>query len=254
MNHERKLIWPDVADRAPDLFLSIGTSQNKADPRVEQPDVTMTDEDRTRRPTFHMMPQIVTQMRNLMDNILDAEQAWDKFCSDMAPTRDDALRYVRINPDIERQPPKLDEVKKVGELIRDTRKALKTSANRAQIARVTHILVASHIRCRFENDSPLLTGLGDFFAKRQTSTFQSYFEIQSDLDSPFTQIPLPLETISEMRQLLYFRLPVCNIRAKRKDSQIDISLHIRSRDLAPAKYHISGFPRAVMRDNEPQSE
>ncbi|CAN9328202.1 unnamed protein product [Alternaria alternata] len=239
MNHERKLIWPDVADRAPDLFLSIGTSQNKADPRVEQPDVTMTDEDRTRRPTFHMMPQIVTQMRNLMDNILDAEQAWDKFCSDMAPTRDDALRYVRINPDIERQPPKLDEVKKVGELIRDTRKALKTSANRAQIARVTHILVAS---------------LGDFFAKRQTSTFQSYFEIQSDLDSPFTQIPLPLETISEMRQLLYFRLPVCNIRAKRKDSQIDISLHIRSRDLAPAKYHISGFPRAVMRDNEPQSE
>ncbi|CAN9438765.1 unnamed protein product [Alternaria alternata] len=146
-----------------------------------------------------------------MDNILDAEQAWDKFCSDMAPTRDDALRYVRINPDIERQPPKLDEVKKVGELIRDTRKALKTSANRAQIARVTHILVA-------------------------------------------IQIPLPLETISEMRQLLYFRLPVCNIRAKRKDSQIDISLHIRSRDLAPAKYHISGFPRAVMRDNEPQSE
>lgn len=167
-----------------------------------------------------------------MDNILDAEQAWDKFCSDMAPTRDDALRYVRINPDIERQPPKLDEVKKVGELIRDTRKALKTSANRAQIARVTHILVAStfyfelldspvsindgtfsclgrrssqakqrgcswlghegHIRCRFENDSPLLTGLGDFFAKRQTSTFQSYFEIQSDLGSPFTQVSTPI--------------------------------------------------------------
>ena len=70
MNHERKLIWPDVADRAPDLFLSIGTSQNKADPRVEQPDVTMTDEDRTRRPTFHMMPQIVTQMVCLSD-------AWD---------------------------------------------------------------------------------------------------------------------------------------------------------------------------------
>ena len=29
--HERKFLWPDVADRAPDIFLSIGTSQNGAD-------------------------------------------------------------------------------------------------------------------------------------------------------------------------------------------------------------------------------
>jgi hypothetical protein len=56
-----------------------------------------------------------------------------------------------------------------------------------------------------------------------------------------------------MRQLLSFRMPTCNIRARGKDSDINISLHIRSRDLDPAKYHISGFPRAVMKDNEPKS-
>jgi patatin-like phospholipase/acyl hydrolase len=30
-HRERRLLWPDVADREPDLFLSIGTSQNQAD-------------------------------------------------------------------------------------------------------------------------------------------------------------------------------------------------------------------------------
>jgi predicted acylesterase/phospholipase RssA len=28
-HHERRFIWPDVADRAPDIFLSIGTGQNR---------------------------------------------------------------------------------------------------------------------------------------------------------------------------------------------------------------------------------
>ena len=79
-----------------------------------------------------------------MDNILDAEQAWDKFCSDMAPTRDDALRYVRINPDIERQPPKLDEVDQLENL-----------------ARVTHILVASTFYFELL-DSPVSINDGTF--------------------------------------------------------------------------------------------
>jgi len=42
-------------------------------------------------------------------------------------------------------------------------------------------VVQGQICCRFENDSDYLPGLGDFFAKRQTSNFQSYFEIESDL-------------------------------------------------------------------------
>jgi len=64
---------------------------------------------------------------------------------------------------------------------------------------------------------------------------------------------LSLQIISEMRQLVSFQLPVVTIRARRKDSKINISLHIRSRDLAPAKHHISGFPRAVMNDSQPRS-
>jgi len=42
MNNESKLLWPDVADQDPDLFLSIGTSQHKADLQVGQPDSIAT--------------------------------------------------------------------------------------------------------------------------------------------------------------------------------------------------------------------
>lgn len=45
MNHERKLLWPDVASQDPDLFLSIGTSQNQADVQAGEPDSTATASD-----------------------------------------------------------------------------------------------------------------------------------------------------------------------------------------------------------------
>lgn len=78
-----------------------------------------------------------------MDNILDAEKAWDKFRSDMCATSSRASRYVRINPDIGRRPPCLDEVSEIGHLIREVRASMKTPESRAQIARTMHILVAS---------------------------------------------------------------------------------------------------------------
>ena len=78
-----------------------------------------------------------------MDGILDAEKAWDKFRDDMRTTSNDASRYVRINPNIGRRPPSLDEVNKLGDLTHHVRRSLKTSESRAEIARTVHILVAS---------------------------------------------------------------------------------------------------------------
>jgi len=56
-------------------------------------------------------------------------------------------------------------------------------------------VVQGQICCRFENDSPYLSGLGDFFAKQQTSNFSTFFEIESDLDHLHThQVGLPVMT------------------------------------------------------------
>ena len=53
-------------------------------------------------------------------------------------------------------------------------------------------VVQGQICCRFENDSPYLAGLGDFFAKRQTSNSPTFFEIESDLHTH--QVGLPVMT------------------------------------------------------------
>lgn len=56
--------------------------------------------------------------------------------------------------------------------------------------------VLGQICCRFENDSPYLSGLGDFFAKRQTSNFLTFFEIESDIDRRHThQVGLSVMTL-----------------------------------------------------------
>jgi len=81
-----------------------------------------------------------------MDNILDAEIAWKEFCLDVAdidgPSKD-AYRYVRINPDIGRTPPNLDDVSEMPKLKAATRSALKSHDSLAQIEKVSHILVSS---------------------------------------------------------------------------------------------------------------
>jgi hypothetical protein len=100
-----------------------------------------------------------------MDSILDAELAWTAFCKDvvsMDNSSNDMLRYVRINPDIGREPPRMDEVKDMGRLIQDARRALKGSKARAEITRVTHILVASSFY--YERTSEPVLGADGLFS------------------------------------------------------------------------------------------
>jgi len=96
-----------------------------------------------------------------MDSVLDAEKAWDKFRSDICATSKDPSRYVRINPDIGRRPPNLDEVNGTEDLIRDVRKFLKIPESRAQIARTMHMLVASSFYFELLN-GPVPNGDGTF--------------------------------------------------------------------------------------------
>jgi hypothetical protein len=100
--------------------------------------------------------------QNRIDSILDAELAWVEFCRDVV-NEDDASnqgsRYCRINPDIGRKPPSMDDVGKLKKLQQDTRKQLKTLDSRAQISRVARILVASSFFYEVIGDSkPELDG------------------------------------------------------------------------------------------------
>ena len=88
----------------------------------------------------------ITLQQNRMDNILDAEIAWKEFCWDVAdidvPTHN-AFRYVRVNPNLSRDPPHLDEVNELKRLQEEARSSLKTPDSLAQLERIAHVLVAS---------------------------------------------------------------------------------------------------------------
>jgi patatin-like phospholipase/acyl hydrolase len=231
VHRERKLLWPDVADKHPDIFLSIGTSQNSSEVNKDLPLGPSASQSTRRRarikelkpekPTksaFPKLRQIFKAMHNRMDNILDAEIAWREFCVDVAdidgPSKD-AYRYIRINPDIGETPPNLDDVNAMSKLKASTRSALQSSESdsRAQIEKVSHVLVSScfyyertalpkseadkacscsgRILCRFEDGSPHLRSLGYYLRQQQTKDFGPYFEIENDADS--TQvIKLPI--------------------------------------------------------------
>jgi len=286
VHRERKLLWPDVADRDPDILLSIGTSQNSAILRRSLSSEAPSDRTyngskatehargtRSRKRTFPRMRQMFATMHNRIDSILDAELAWKEFCKDVAnadESMNEASRYIRINPDIGYNPPGLDDVRMFGRLQRDVRRELRSADGRAQTARVALMLVASsfyyertghvqseadgtftctgQIYCKFEDGSPYLRGLGDFFMNQQTSNFRPYFQVGHD-SGGLQNVAVSLD-VSRMKEMASFRIDTPVIRTQKKDELVTITLHLRSPDLPPAKYHISGFPRVVM--EEPQ--
>lgn len=124
---------------------------------------------------------------------------------------------MRINPDLGYSPPSLDDKSKVRELRHDTSVAMRTDKMQSMTQRIAYQLVASSfyyertsepkgdrytgysctgmyhwslykgrcssnhfigaIRCRFEDESSNLRGLGEFLKHQQSARFQPYFEI-----------------------------------------------------------------------------
>ncbi len=79
-----------------------------------------------------------------MDNIFDSEFAWREFV-DLIATEGTEVgsRYIRINPDIGEDPPKLDAKDQIRQLQSDTKRALKRTRMATKIKHVAHRLVAS---------------------------------------------------------------------------------------------------------------
>lgn len=104
---------------------------------------------------------------NRIDNILDAELEWKKFCNNLpnAKQGQGQTRFVRVNLDLWREPPKLDEKHRLAELQDLGTRLLKTDEYRAIIEKIAHMLVAStfyFIKDRFwyNEDSGTWTCMG----------------------------------------------------------------------------------------------
>lgn len=83
---------------------------------------------------------------NRVDNILDAELEWKRFRNEMFDAKqgqEQESRFVRVNLDLNREPPKMDEKDKLAGLQDLGTRLLKTDEYRCIIENIAHMLVAS---------------------------------------------------------------------------------------------------------------
>ena len=273
-DRERRLIWPDVGE--PDLFLSLGTGQNRitvleklsSRPKESVPQSVIP------RPgqTVEEARKASSKWRRKSDDVLDAEIAWQDFRTYAVKDRNESKgrRFIRFNPDLDREPPPPDSKGDLENLQIVVRKRLQTPHRLAALKNVAHRLVASSfyldihskataekseqtitgtITCRFEDGSPDVSALGRILEDRRTEGFEPYFLIKSNMESSdlSSRLTVTMDVIRMMTDSAVFAIPQVHIPL-RDDSKItSITLFLSAHDgLEPDGFPLSGFPRVLL--------
>jgi patatin-like phospholipase/acyl hydrolase len=268
---EVKALWPDTADQNPDLFLSIGTGQYKDQIDHEKRDKGESENSAKNERTYgpFAASQVLRVLTNRIGNILNAEKAWDDFLEhvEQQPNHD-KRRYIRINPDLRKEPPKLDAKGEVQGLHHKTKQILQKSENQDIIRDVAMRLIASSfyfvktskttlspgivhtftgkICCRFENGSRKLRRMGEFLRHQQRPTSQPFFEIENqDCGVIVQKIEISTVLVASMINKSAFVLETCKIELPTPSASIAITLSLRNSRGSYSRYPISGFPRTL---------
>jgi len=154
-HHERKLIWGDVAGAPPDLLLSVGTGTNTSDQDSNSSQSRLplaegqasSPKPKARPPkTSGFLPRLMVNVGiERIENLLRCNDTWRDFMAENTGSdydvNDNHRRFIRINPDLRSDVPKLDQVKELNSLEKAAAKYL--AQNRTRIREVAHRLIAS---------------------------------------------------------------------------------------------------------------
>ncbi|KAL8843023.1 MAG: hypothetical protein Q9176_002326 [Flavoplaca citrina] len=303
-NNERKFLWPDVAENTPDILLSLGTGKHgrqleeqiaefnppagKQQPttRSSNPDMPAKSKRRTkpkwkRGNSYKMFAKFFSVLVNRIDCILDAEMEWKRFRNEISDAKDgqgQESRFIRLNLDLGREPPKLDEKDRLAELQDLGSRLLKSDEYSSIIERIAHMLVAStfyffksrfwynedtgtwtckgSIVCRFEGklleSRSNMRALGDHLRHQQSPGYQPYFTVKDDVDGPDRhQIPITESMIEGMINRAEFRFSQpLDINVPSSLSSTTIYLNMRGiHNEQTSLYPISGFPRKLIAED-----
>ena len=131
---ERKLIWPDLEKAYPDIIVSVGTSlgplQDPADEKTPSPRLNVFSHGRL-------------SYKSGIDQICagyNSEKTWLSYMSVLQPASSQRYRFVRLNPQLEEEPPRMDEIDRMLYLQKIVQTKLSSDNN---IQRVAHHLIAS---------------------------------------------------------------------------------------------------------------
>lgn len=275
-DRERRLIWPDVSE--PDMFLSLGTGQNR---------ITVLQKLSERQPS-RVTPagegsdptKSASRWRTRrVDDVLEAELAWAAFRNNAVRERSEAKgrRFIRFNPDLDREPPSADSKSDMLSLQVNVRKRLQTAHRQAALRNVAHRLVASSfyldlqskataekseqictgvITCRFEDGSMEMCALGKVLEDQRGDGFEPFFLIKPDSDSDDVafRITITKTVIRGMVQNAIFGLPNISIPLRNESKATSINLFLSAHDgLEPNGFPISGFPRVLLGEQAAQN-
>ncbi|KAK4626402.1 85/ calcium-independent phospholipase A2 [Fulvia fulva] len=276
-DRERRLIWPDVEE--PDMFLSLGTGQNRitilqklSDRHPSNPgQIPEAD------PSAKKQPSKFRSRRG--DDVLEAELAWASFRNYAVKEKSEARgrRYIRFNPDLDREPPSADSKSDMLSLQSNVRKRLQTAHRQAALRNVAHRLVASCfylelqakataerseqvctgvLACRFEDGSPEMRALGRVIQDRKGDEFEPHFMVRPDQDrTEFAfKITITEDVIRAMIHNGVFGLPNVYIPLRNENKATSINLFLSEHDgLEPHGFPVSGFPRVLLGDASAQT-
>lgn len=109
-DHERKLIWPEIQAREPDVVVSIGSGINSRSTMPPPPRAT----NRPRPGIIGHMKHLAKLATDCIASSLDSQRIWDNFYNGKSSL--DTGRYIRLNPQLPGDPPKLDDVAQMATL------------------------------------------------------------------------------------------------------------------------------------------
>ncbi|KAG9941689.1 FabD/lysophospholipase-like protein, partial [Aureobasidium melanogenum] len=275
-NRERKLLWPAIANKHPDMLLSIGTGQNLSEQRREALERRASSPKDDTTPTAQTIKsggirRTFNALYQRFDNILDAEHTWTEFEADVNNLNDGfPSPYIRLNLDLKSKLPPFDAKDKFQEFRTEVRRRLKDPDAMRLVKDVACSLVASsfyfklaktvplrggsfmctgYICCKFEEGSANLKALGDFLSKQCTPKFMPEFVIQDTskcTDGRGVKVKFTEKIISRLITYGMLRIPYMDFEVPNAMASTTIALVLRGgcQD-GTQKYLLSGFPRTL---------
>ncbi|KAI1119643.1 hypothetical protein F5Y14DRAFT_396046 [Nemania sp. NC0429] len=283
-HQEAQLIWNDTAIK-PDISLSIGTGRSvlASTPRDGHQllrRVDSIDTTAAKRPAPMLLKPIILSKTGLGETAggVGPEELWDKFVArnlerDECRSIGNRNRYIRINPPLNIDTPKFDDVKRLDGLEREADEVI--YQDHVRIKEIAHRLLASSfffekninsvrqisnggykcsgsICCRFQQGSSEVEGLGHFLHACVKGSFTPYFVIeeQDQPASPALAVFLTEAIIRNVRRG-YFDLDIIELDLSRENSSINISLCLQTVPYSSGAISlpISGFPRELIRED-----
>ncbi len=274
---ERKLIWPELEDIYPDLIVSAGTTYNSA---------ARLSAEKAASPRLGVFSHGKALYRIAMDHIasaLDSEKAWHSYMNVLQPPSNHRAKYIRLNPQLNEDPPRLDEVESMP-YIQDVVREMSNSDNRIQkvalrliassfyfeksqsvevasngtvqikglycartFAVVCSCDLAGNIHCRLLEDSKEICELGKLLRNKMGPGHDLFFVIQEEhRGRDAKQACITTDVIERMIRKCQFKMSNIRVELSNQLATTEILLHFGAEDVYP----ISRFPRSLLQDDD----